>query len=75
MKVVRTVTPTYWDGESIWSALGISRNLLTSVVVTLLNDRIEHRIAGFDTLDRSFENLFGRHTAGSYRSGDAKSIK
>ena len=23
MKVVRTVTPTYWDGESIWSALGI----------------------------------------------------
>ncbi len=25
MKVVRTVTPTYWDGESIWSALGIRR--------------------------------------------------
>ncbi len=24
MEVVRTVTPTYWDGESIWSALGMS---------------------------------------------------
>ena len=26
MEVVRTVTPTYWDGESIWSALGINQS-------------------------------------------------
>ena len=51
MKVVRTVTPTYWDGESIWSALGIT-TVQTYFYAWSRSGVLEQVCARFTTLER-----------------------